>query len=1116
MTDVLELVPPDEAEPLGTTQWKLTTIQMLNWGTFHGYHRIEVSPFGHLITGESGKGKSTILDVIPAVMVPPKDHDFNAAARDAITKGRDRDTYSYTRGAHGQEMDQNGTVKTLYLRGTDKVQWSAVSLTFQHPDRGAVSLVRVFRLPESATDAEGVARAAMIVERDFHLREELRDIVPHRLDVGVLKRTFAPRHVSTDFTSFQERYMRTLGLTERSLMLLQKIQAMKGLNNLDNLMREFMLDEPATFEYRDAAVANFRNLRAVHESVVTARAQRDMLAPLPGLVQVIADATDQNAQRRIERDGLDRVHVQLRAQIIAAELTAAEEALRESTAALDVVTALVADTDRQVNQLQSQLDAGTGGRVTAMKALIDAAEQELLERSTGWAGFTGLLDQLGLETPTTRAGFDELFTSVHVEVARLQQESADTKDARHAAAENVGQFRKARDDAKREQDSLQRRGKSNVPDEQDRIRNEVANALQVPYSALPFAAELMDVTAREKEWQGPIERVLRPLALSMIVEDHLYAEANRYINSHNLRGKIEYIRADAAVLPSHLTAEASSVISKLDLVDSPLRNWLLRRLHRFFDYKCVESLEGIPTEMLAVTRSGLVRSKNDRHVKDDRTSVNNRKLWILGPDSSSKLDEFTAEVSRLSDELDAALSVRDGMDADQHARGQRTGDLRRVLDTRWDAVDMAAAAEKVEHLHRSRQLLLDADPGMQRANDELSQLRKALAEVRERQVKVSGAYGAAEGTVNRLRGSLADEEARLSRHEPIYSEVEAMIHARLTAINGVTTRQLDDDVNDVRSEIDKEIQAALDDRGAAERTMLKAFASFKLNWGEMATEADETLASLPEYLAILRRIEDDRLPDFEKDFLNLMQEGAHKHLTDLYRAFEEERKAIHRRIDPINDVLDTTEYNAGTTLRIDVNDVPPDAVVTFKRMLQEFTGMSVYPSPETAEKRYGMLAEIMKLLDGDDQRWQREVLDVRRHVEFVAKEMRSGKAVDWFTSSNGRSGGQRVKFVTFTLAAALKYQLTDDLSELPVFAPVIIDEAFAKADADFTRQSLQVFQAFGFQLILATPNNKLKTFQQFVGGATVVYRSDETQKSRLKTVAIGEHTDLDDSTESWA
>ncbi|MGG6496675.1 UNVERIFIED_CONTAM: AAA family ATPase, partial [Bacteroidetes bacterium 56_B9] len=45
-------------------QYRISRIQLINWGTFHGYFSIPVARKGFLITGGSGSGKSTLLDAM--------------------------------------------------------------------------------------------------------------------------------------------------------------------------------------------------------------------------------------------------------------------------------------------------------------------------------------------------------------------------------------------------------------------------------------------------------------------------------------------------------------------------------------------------------------------------------------------------------------------------------------------------------------------------------------------------------------------------------------------------------------------------------------------------------------------------------------------------------------------------------------------------------------------------------------------------------------------------------------------------------------------------------------------------------------------------------------------
>lgn len=80
-------------------QWRLSGIQLINWGTFNGIVDIPVSRSGFLITGGSGSGKSTLIDAISTVLIPTNRIKFNAAAQNETQRGKGRDLVSYIRGA---------------------------------------------------------------------------------------------------------------------------------------------------------------------------------------------------------------------------------------------------------------------------------------------------------------------------------------------------------------------------------------------------------------------------------------------------------------------------------------------------------------------------------------------------------------------------------------------------------------------------------------------------------------------------------------------------------------------------------------------------------------------------------------------------------------------------------------------------------------------------------------------------------------------------------------------------------------------------------------------------------------------------------------------------------
>ena len=149
-----------------------------------------------------------------------------------------------------------------------------------------------------------------------------------------------------------------------------------------------------------------------------------------------------------------------------------------------------------------------------------------------------------------------------------------------------------------------------------------------------------------------------------------------------------------------------------------------------------------------------------------------------------------------------------------------------------------------------------------------------------------------------------------------------------------------------------------------------------------------------------------------------------------------------------------------------------------------------------------MLSALVKRLGSQettDRNWRAVVLDVRQHVEFVARELDElDEEVEIYRSGAGKSGGQRQKLAATCLAAALRYQLGGQDRALPSFSTVVLDEAFDKADAEFTAMAMNIFKTFGFQMIVATPLKSVMTLEPFIGGACFVHIKDRKNSAVLK------------------
>jgi len=180
-------------------QFRMTRLQVYNWGTFSELHEVPISERGFLIVGRSGAGKSTLLDAFSALLVPPRWVDFNAAAREADRTGRDRNLVSYVRGAWAAQSDSNsGEYATRYLRqGTT---WSALALHYRNPMGQDVVLVQLFWLRGNANGNTDVKRYFLVLERPFDLRE-LGDFGSNNFDVRKLKQALPDAYATSCSTS---------------------------------------------------------------------------------------------------------------------------------------------------------------------------------------------------------------------------------------------------------------------------------------------------------------------------------------------------------------------------------------------------------------------------------------------------------------------------------------------------------------------------------------------------------------------------------------------------------------------------------------------------------------------------------------------------------------------------------------------------------------------------------------------------------------------------------------------------------------------------------------------------------------------------------------------------
>jgi uncharacterized protein YPO0396 len=125
--------------------------------------------------------------------------------------------------------------------------------------------------------------------------------------------------------------------------------------------------------------------------------------------------------------------------------------------------------------------------------------------------------------------------------------------------------------------------------------------------------------------------------------------------------------------------------------------------------------------------------------------------------------------------------------------------------------------------------------------------------------------------------------------------------------------------------------------------------------------------------------------------------------------------------------------------------------------------------------------------------WRRDVLDSRRWFTFIAQEYKvhsdgSEEVVNDYDGASGSSGGQKERLAMTVMAAGLawRFGMVNATAAARSFRVLMLDEAFKNSHDDTTRALLELFKAFGFQMVFAMPSKSLAVVANHVERAFAV------------------------------
>ncbi|CUU59128.1 Uncharacterized protein YPO0396 [Parafrankia irregularis] len=1108
--------PAEETEPApGRVGFRLDRLEVLNWGTFHQrVWTLRVGGDNALLTGDIGSGKSTIVDAVTTLLLPAQRISYNRAAG---AEARERTLRSYVEGHYKSERNEStGGSRPVGLR-TDGTTYSVLLGVFVNEAVDAtVSLAQVFW---QAADEPGQPRRFFVTAgRHLTLAADFGDF---GADITALKRRLrkSGAEVNDEFPAYGRTFRRLLGIeSDQAMELFHQTVSMKSVGDLNEFVRSHMLEKQDVQRRIDEVVAHFEDLTRAHTAVRRARDQLAMLTPL------LADCDEYDALGEREQAlgaeagavryfVADRTATFLRGEL--AQLGVRITAGRGEAARLDQQVTTLRDEDVR---LQLQRAGLGGGRLGEIEKDLERAGRERAQRAAKAEIFEGRLATLGLAAVVDEARFDERRREFAALASRLAEERG-TLETRRSELDVQLAARRAESDLLGEEIASLRQRRSNIPAQSLDLRRRLCAETGLDAGDLPFAAELIQVSSEHRAWEGAAERLLRGFGLSLLVPERHYRAASEWIDRNHLRARLIYFRIPQAPPPrqQQFTGGDVLLVDRLDLkADSPFLPWLRRELEVRADYACVDSLDDFRRATKAVTRAGQIKHTGGRHEKDDRWRVDDRTKYVLGWSNEQKIAAIIARATQVQTDLTAIAGRREKLTKDIAALGRQELDLSLLGETRaWLEIDWRSAAAELDALRAEKAQLVAASAELAAIDHRLERVRRDLAAA----VRDGDAMRERVGGLTTRQSNAETEFARSEALTalPAYALAcasFASLGERLPTPPPTTPLDWADAGRDLDDAIRTESRQVAERRARAGQRVVAKMGRFRQGYPLETVELDASVAAIGGYRELHTRLIRDDLPRFEQEFKNYLNTNTIRDIAMFQAKLLEQREQIRTRAEIINASLTSIEYNAGTFIRLELEDTPNMEVRQFRADLRACTEGSLGSGGESdqySEEKFLQVSRIVERLRGRegqtdaDRVWTRRVTDVRNWFVFSASERSAADDTEreHYSDSGGKSGGQKEKLAYTILAASLAYQFRLD-SGPRTFRFVVIDEAFGRGSDGSTRFALGLFARLGLQLLIVTPLQKIHVIEQYVSSVGFVDNQSGSY-SRLQNLTVVEY-----------
>jgi uncharacterized protein YPO0396 len=1096
--------------------FRLKRLEVFNWGTFNGQiWSMNLDGQNALLTGDIGSGKSTLVDAVTTLLVPSQKVAYNKATG---AENKERTLRSYVLGYYKSERSEtSANAKPVALRGHNN--YAAILGVFHNEGYGqTITLAQVFWMK----DLHGQpARFFVGAENELSIATHFTNF---GTDIGALKKRIksVSGEVFDSFPQYGAWFRRRFHIeNEQALELFHQTVSMKSVGNLTDFVRSHMLESFDIAPRLEGLIHHFDDLNSAHDAVLKAVRQVELLTPL------VADC-DKRALLNAHCEDLKTCREALRYYFSGLKFSLIEKriaSLEDDWIKIDTNVNKTADqlesARHEESALKQNIAENGGDRIEHLKNEISKKQSELSGRKSKAERYTTLLKSVD-QIPAANS---EGFLDQKQALAKVLDETRDRDAALQNELTEAGvSFRQGKTEHEQLSDEIKslKSRRSNIPAVQVALRTTLCSALNVPDNEMPFAGELLQVHEEQRDWEGAAERLLHNFGLSLLVPDRHYQQVSAWVDRTHLKGRIVYFRVRDIAASNIPVLHRDSLVRKIAIKsDSAFFDWMEREIVQRFDYICCETQEQFRRETRAITSAGQIKGAGERHDKDDRYRIDDRKRFVLGWSNEAKITSLENDAKQLERNLGQLGAKIANLQSEQSKLKQRLDSLSKLEEYNdFRDIDWRAVASEITKLEQEKQHLESASDLLKQLTEQLTTLvshientQRLLDEQKDKRSKIEQKKTDATALMLDTKTLIDDPDAKVPD-----DHLEKLESMRLDQYpeQQLTVESCDRREQEMRAYLQTQIDG---DNGKLNRIgekIIERMTHYKDEFPLATQDVDVSVQAGYEYAKMLQTLQADDLPRFQVRFKELLNENTIREVATFQSRLAQERETIKERIKIINQSLTQIDYNTGRYIVLEADPTQDVDVRDFSDELRKCTEGSITGSDDAqySESKFLEVKSIIEKFRGregqtdHDRRWTTKVTDVRNWFTFAASERwrEDDKVHEHYSDSGGKSGGQKEKLAYTILAASLAYQfgLEWGSERSRTFRFVVIDEAFGRGSDDSTEYGLKLFEKLNLQLLVVTPLQKIHIIEPFVRSVGFVH-NEGGNASKLRNLSIEEY-----------